>query len=52
MEVPTVERAFVVFTFCSMAMAGAIPLIESTLGFASRPKNCQAKEDKLYTYRR
>jgi len=24
-EVPTVERGFLVFTFCSMAMAGGMP---------------------------
>jgi hypothetical protein len=30
-EVPTVERAFVVFYFFSIAIAGAIPLIYSTL---------------------
>ena len=49
---PTVERAFVVFTFCSMAIAGAIPLMYSTFGLSNRPKNCLAYEDKLSTYRR
>jgi len=38
-EVPTVERGLEVLTFCSMAIAGAIPMILSTLGLSSRPKN-------------
>src|SRR5690606_27680002 len=46
-----VERALVVFTFCSIATAGAIPLIYSTLGLSNLPKNCLAYEDKLSTYR-
>ena len=38
----TVDRAFVVFTFCSIAIAGAIPLIYSTLGLSNLPKNWRA----------
>jgi hypothetical protein len=41
-EVPTVDRALVVFSFCSMAIAGAIPLMYSTLGLSNRPRNCLA----------
>src|SRR5690606_19148466 len=44
------ERALVVFTFCSMATAGAIPLIYSTLGLSNLPKNCLAYEERLSTY--
>src|SRR5690606_3454456 len=51
-EVPTVERALLVFTFCSIATAGAIPLMYSTLGLSIRPRNCRAYADKLSTYLR
>jgi hypothetical protein len=41
-DVPTVERALVVFTFCSIAIAGAIPFMYSTFGLSNLPRNCRA----------
>ncbi len=37
-----VDLELVEITFCSIAIAGAIPFIYSTLGLSNRPKNCLA----------
>ena len=46
------EREFLLHTFCSIAIAGGIPLILSHSGFRILPINCLAYEDKLSTYLR
>ena len=38
-EVPTVDRGFLVIDFCSIAIAGGIPSIRSTSGLAILPIN-------------
>ena len=35
-------RGLLVITFCSMAMAGLMPLMRSTSGFSRRPRNWRA----------
>ena len=40
--VPTVDLGFFVIVFCSIAIAGHIPLISSTSGFSIFPRNCFA----------
>jgi len=41
-EVPTVERGLQLMTFCSMAIAGGMPLMESHSGLLMRPRNWRA----------
>ena len=50
--VATVERGLRVVTFCSIAIAGGIPSMESTSGLLIRPRNCLAYEDRLSEKRR
>ncbi len=40
--VPTVERGFFDADFCSMAMVGDRPRIDSYFGFSSWPRNWRA----------
>ena len=40
--VATVERGFLMFTFCSMAIAGGMPSMPSTSGLFILPRNCRA----------
>ena len=47
---PTVDLGFLVIVFCSIAIAGHIPIISSTSGFCNLPKNCRAYDDKLSIY--
>ena len=44
------DLGFFVIVFCSIAIAGQIPLISSTSGFSIFPRNCFAYEDKLSIY--
>ena len=41
------ERGFLVVTFCSIAIAGGMPSMESTSGFVILPRNCLAYDDRL-----
>ena len=50
--VPTVERGLRLMTFCSMAIAGGMPLMKSHSGLFLRPRNCLAYADRLSTYLR
>ncbi len=52
MTVPTVERGLRCVVFCSMAIAGERPSIESTSGLSNRPKNWRAYAERDSTYRR
>ena len=42
-----VERGFLVFTFCSIAIAGGMPSISSTSGLDILPRNCLAYDERL-----
>ena len=48
--VPTVLLVLEEFTFCSIAIAGEIPLISSISGFSILPKNNLAYELRLSMY--
>ena len=50
--VPTVERGLFPVVFCSMAIIGLRPVMDSTSGFSRMPMKCLAYVDNVSIYLR